>query len=184
MLRLEAGTAINPRGTVYRRYLAEAADCSGCPLKAKCLSTKRSTRRSLHVPKEIQFQPLTLSQRMRVKIDLPESRRIYSQRLAIVEPVFGNLRSNKGMDRFTYRGRRKVQVQWLLYCLVHNVEKIAHFGRCFRRRWRLLRALDSLRKHSHAIYTLTSSFLAYFSAPRSISGVTCSQRPHLHPLTA
>jgi len=45
-----------------------------------------------------------------------------------VEPVFGNLRNNKGLDRFTLRGRRKVDTQWKLYCMVHNIEKLAHHG--------------------------------------------------------
>jgi hypothetical protein len=45
-----------------------------------------------------------------------------------VEPVFGNLRYNKGLDRFTLRGQRKVDTQWKLYCLVHNIEKLAHHG--------------------------------------------------------
>jgi hypothetical protein len=68
---------------------------------------------------------------MRQKIDTPEARRIYSQRLAIVEPVFGNIRAQKRMDRFTLRGRLKVNIQWMLYCLVHNLEKILHFGRTY-----------------------------------------------------
>jgi hypothetical protein len=45
-----------------------------------------------------------------------------------VEPVFGNLRHNKGLDRFTLRGRGKVRTQWQLYCLVHNIEKLAKGG--------------------------------------------------------
>ena len=45
-----------------------------------------------------------------------------------IEPVFANLRSNKRLDRFTYRGQAKVSVQWLLYCLVHNLEKLAHLS--------------------------------------------------------
>ena len=32
------------------------------------------------------------------------------------------------MNRFTYRGKDKVNTQWLLFCLVHNLEKIAHYG--------------------------------------------------------
>jgi hypothetical protein len=42
-----------------------------------------------------------------------------------VEPVFANLRHTKGMRRFTLRGKAKVATQWQLYCLVHNIEKIA-----------------------------------------------------------
>ncbi len=32
----------------------------------------------------------------------------------------------KRMDRFTVRGRQKVNIQWRLYCLVHNIGKIAN----------------------------------------------------------
>ena len=55
-------------------------------------------------------------------------RRIYPQRLAIVEPVFANIRTNKRLDRFTLRGKIKVNIQWLLYCLVHNREKVLNYG--------------------------------------------------------
>ncbi len=47
---------------------------------------------------------------MRQKIDLPESRRIYARRQGIVEPVFANLRSNKRLDHFTYRGQVKSNI--------------------------------------------------------------------------
>ncbi|MGH8671375.1 MAG: transposase [Burkholderiales bacterium] len=42
---------------------------------------------------------------MRNFIDSPEGRARYAQRFATVEPVFGNLRDNKGLNRFTLRGR-------------------------------------------------------------------------------
>ena len=48
-----------------------------------------------------------------------------SRGFATVEPVFGNLRGNKRLDRFTLRGRNTVDGQWKLYCLVHNIEKLA-----------------------------------------------------------
>jgi len=49
-------------------------------------------------------------------------------RFATVEPVFGNLRHNKRLTRFTLRGRAKVDGQWKLYCMMHNIEKLAHHG--------------------------------------------------------
>ena len=70
----------------------------------------------------------TLSQQMIAKIDTPEARAIYGRRLAIVEPVFGNLRSQKRLDRLTLRGKIKINIQWMLYCIVHNIEKIVHYG--------------------------------------------------------
>lgn len=65
---------------------------------------------------------------MRERIDTPEGRAQYAQRFATFEPVFANLRANKRLDRFTLRGRVKVDTQWKLYCLVHNIEKLAHAG--------------------------------------------------------
>lgn len=70
----------------------------------------------------------TLTSRMRDKIDTPEGRAIYSRRLGIVEPVFGNIGAQKGMNRSTLRGSVKVNIQWRLYCLVHNLEKVCRAG--------------------------------------------------------
>jgi hypothetical protein len=64
--------------------------------------------------------------RMKHRIDSAEGKRMITRRFATVEPVFGNLRGNRRLDRFTLRGREKVDGQWKLYCLVHNIEKLAH----------------------------------------------------------
>jgi len=34
----------------------------------------------------------------------------------------------KGLDKFSLRGKVKVNIQWLLYCMVHNIEKVANYG--------------------------------------------------------
>ncbi len=65
---------------------------------------------------------------MKRRIDSPAGRAQYGRRFATVEPVFANIRYNKRLDRFTLRGRAKVEGQWKLYCLVHNIEKLAHAG--------------------------------------------------------
>ena len=66
--------------------------------------------------------------RMQQQLDAPAGRDQYGRRIGTVEPVFGNMRYNKRLDRFTRRGRTKVNGQWLLFCLVHNVEKLTHAG--------------------------------------------------------
>jgi hypothetical protein len=48
--------------------------------------------------------------------------------MSVVEPVFGNIGSNKRLNRFSLRSKKKVQGQWQLYCLVHNIEKLANYG--------------------------------------------------------
>jgi transposase len=113
-------------GHRYRRYRSKARDCANCPLRRACIA-RGGRRKSLAIA--VGREAGTRTARMRAKIDTPEARVIYGRRLAIVEPVFANLRSNKRLDRFTYRGRAKVGVQWQLYCLVHNLEKLAHLSR-------------------------------------------------------
>jgi transposase len=48
--------------------------------------------------------------------------------IALAEPVFANLRTQTRLDRFTLRGKVRVNIQWLLYCMIHNIEKIANYG--------------------------------------------------------
>ena len=55
-------------------------------------------------------------------------RAAYATRFGTVEPVFANVCYNKGLARFTLRGRPKVDGQWKLFCLVHNIEKLARHG--------------------------------------------------------
>jgi Transposase DDE domain len=66
--------------------------------------------------------------KMKKKIDSEEGTRRWEQRFSRVEAVFGNIRHNKRLNRFTLRAREKVDTQWKLYCLVHNIEKLGHYG--------------------------------------------------------
>jgi hypothetical protein len=68
------------------------------------------------------------SELMKRAIDSARGRSIYSQRIATVEPMFVNLRHNKRLDRFTVRGKEEAGTQWRLYCMVHNIEKLARNG--------------------------------------------------------
>ncbi len=53
---------------------------------------------------------------------------LYSQRIGTVKPVFASIRHNKRLTRFNHRGREKVNTQWNLYCMEHNIEKLAKSG--------------------------------------------------------
>ena len=46
-----------------------------------------------------------------------------------MEPVFANPRHNKQLSRFTLREQAKVDGQWKLFALVHNLEKLAVSGK-------------------------------------------------------
>lgn len=113
-------------GNIYRRYVSCEKDCDRCQLKRECIRGKNAKRRNLSVP--VGPVPGNLTKPMAAKIDSDEGRRIYSQRLGIVEPVFANIRTHKVMNRFTLRGKIKVNIQWLLYCMVHNIGKVMVYG--------------------------------------------------------
>ena len=68
------------------------------------------------------------SKAMQNKVDSDKGRKIYPQRFAIVERVFANIKTQKRLNRFTLRGKVKVDIQWMLYCMVHNIEKIINFA--------------------------------------------------------
>lgn len=111
---------------IYRQYVADKNDCQACQLKSRCLIQRKSTRRFLSVP--VVGTSDNLTKPMIEKIDSKQGRKIYNCRIGIVEPVFANVRTQKRMDRFTLRGKIKVNIQWLLYCMVHNIGKIANYG--------------------------------------------------------
>jgi hypothetical protein len=116
----------NIGNNIFRRYGAYEGDCAKCSLREKCLKTPEA--KSRHLAIAVGKREPSLSEEMIKKIDTPEGRRIYARRMNIVELVFANIRTHKRLDRFTLSGKIKVNIQWLLYCIVHNIDKIAVFG--------------------------------------------------------
>jgi len=118
-------------GMVYSAYRADARDCEVCTHREGCISKKgkRGKRKYLLIP--IESERRNYSQEMAAKMDTERAREIYPHRIKIAEPVFANMRTHKRLDHFTLRGKVKVNIQWLLYCMVHNIEKIANFGAAY-----------------------------------------------------
>jgi len=107
-------------------YHARVEDCAACPLRSRCLSKSTASRRYLSIQVDTE-QPNPIDE-MKAKIDTEQGKRIYARRLGIVEPVFANICGQKHMNRFMLRSKLKVDVQWRLFALVHNVGKIHVFG--------------------------------------------------------
>jgi len=125
------GRANVTNGYVGAHFRGAKRDCLPCAQRARCLRTPETTpvRNVAFFHGRVEKPPsawlATASKRMKARIDAPENRARYAQRFGVVEPVFGNLCANKGLRRFTLRGRAKVDGQWKLFCLVHNIEKLA-----------------------------------------------------------
>jgi transposase len=117
---------ITKRGVPFHRYEAQASDCASCPRRSECqrnFQGKRGRQIAIYLEKPVDRN--SAPERMKRAIDSERGRRLYSQRVGTVEPVFANLRHHKAMNRFTVRGKAKVCAQWKLYCMVHNIEKLA-----------------------------------------------------------
>lgn len=126
------GSANVTNGYVGAHFRGAKRDCLPCAHRARCLRTPDTTpvRNVVFFHGRVAARPKaeTHTARMQRRIDAPEGRARYGQRFGTVEPVFGNLCYNKGLGRFTLRGRTKVDGQWKLFCLVQNIEKLAHHG--------------------------------------------------------
>ena len=115
----------------FMKFQAYQRDCQGCGLRRRCLrDPQQKTPRQVAIKLGITqaHQKNSLIEQMKRKIDSVQGRHIYSQRLGIVEPVFGHITDAIGFKRFSLRGKKKVNAQWQLMALVHNLFKIHRYG--------------------------------------------------------
>ena len=65
---------------------------------------------------------------MREKLRTEAGRAVYKMRKAIVEPVFGQIKEQRGFRRFSLRGKENVSREWKLVCAVSNLLKLFRAG--------------------------------------------------------
>jgi transposase len=109
------------------KFRGPKSACIPCKLRNQCLrnpSNAKGVRQVSYFLGRSEQGKNTFTERMKRKIDSPIGKFFYSQRLGTVEPVFANICSTIGLNRFTLRGKVKVNAQWLMYCIVHNLKKI------------------------------------------------------------
>ncbi len=63
-------------------------------------------------------------EKMQEKLRSATGKALYAARKHIVEPVFGQIKSARGVRKFLLRGLEKVSAEWQLICLTHNLLKI------------------------------------------------------------
>lgn len=125
-----AGTVISKIGLETHRFKGAVRDCAPCAHRKQCLQNpEKSKIRQLSLYKStVDTVERRQIDRMQEKIDTEQGRHEYSRRMGIVEPVFGNITSTLGLDRFTLRDSKKVNIQWKLYTMVHNLLKVHRYG--------------------------------------------------------
>jgi len=91
-------------------------ECFTCPFKHNCTKgNKRSINRELREP---------LREKVRQMLNTPQGKALYRKRMHSIEPIWGNLKENKKIRKFNLRGKEKVNAEFLLHCLSHNITKI------------------------------------------------------------
>jgi len=66
--------------------------------------------------------------KMNRKLRKKKGREIYARRKTIVEPVFGQMKECRGMRRFLLRSLQKVNGEWALWSMTHNLNKLFRYG--------------------------------------------------------
>ena len=113
----------------YIRFVGHINDCRTCPLQKTCMrKPPKVCGRQVSILLGREENSPRLIDLMKEKIDSRKGRLIYSKRIGTIEPVFAHIRSTMRLDRFRLRGQLKVNAQWLLFCMVHNIKKIQKYS--------------------------------------------------------
>ena len=106
-------------GYVSKLREYECQNCSGCLMKSEC--TRAAGNRRIRVN-------LTLNQyrdQARSNLLSDQGRKLSIQRNVDVESVFGQLKHNWGFRRFLLKGLEKVNIEWGILSIAHNIAKLA-----------------------------------------------------------
>ena len=106
------------------RWVYGGASCQDCPIKSQCTKSKTKGRRI------IRFAVDNLKDTLRKVMEHPAAKKVFRQRKAMVEPVFGYLRTVQGLNRFRRRGLESVKVEFSLHLLAYNLSRVV--ATCFR----------------------------------------------------
>lgn len=112
-------------GFVSEIRVYECLNCSGCPHREKCVKgeSEFANRRLYKNPKLEGYKAKAnelLTSEMGTKLR--------GKRCVEVESVFGDIKGNFGLRRFSLRGKNKVKIEYGLWAIAHNMRKMARIG--------------------------------------------------------
>ena len=119
------------RGVKRAAFTGQKKHCRPCTLREQCLRyPEKSEIRQVTcaVGAVGKNTPAALAEKMKSKIDSILGKAIYAKRIATAEPPFAHIRHVMKLNRFSFRGKRKVNNQWLLFCIIHNLKKVHSYG--------------------------------------------------------
>ena len=126
-------TRTDQQGNRKAFFEGKLLQCRPCEMKNQCMHNPQAADHRKGKGRQVSFilekrQKPCATDWMKERVDSDEGKVIYGHRMSVIEPVFANIGTNKKLNRFTLRGKSKVQRQWQLYCLIHNIEKMMRYG--------------------------------------------------------
>ena len=113
-------------------YMAKKTDCRVCELRHKCLRKPHTEARQVTIfTGKGPDGEKSYTQKMIEKFDTALGRFLYSRRMGVVEPVFADITHALRLKWFSLRGKIKVNIQWKLFTIVHNIMKILRYSTRF-----------------------------------------------------
>lgn len=111
-------SAISDLGFRSRKSVYRAANCSGCPLRGMCYKGGADRR-------TIEVNHKNNAFRAKAREMLTSERGLYHRSMRPIEPeaVFGDIKFNHGFKRFRLKSNIKVEVEFGLVALAHNLRK-------------------------------------------------------------
>jgi len=106
-------------GYLSTRRHYECENCQECPLKSQCTNAKGNRQI------QVSFQLREYRRQARENLTSTQGKQRRAQRAVEVETSFGDIKHNMGFRRFHLRGQEKVNTEWLLVCIAHNMRKLA-----------------------------------------------------------
>lgn len=125
------GERLGELGQTVVMFEGRLLQCRACDKKDRCMKNPGAAdHRKGHgrVVSFIKKDRPSYTDWMKQRIDSQYGKQVYSHRMSVVEPVFGNITTCKKLNRFSLRGKQKVTAQWQLYCTIHNIEKLKNYG--------------------------------------------------------
>ena len=110
------------KGKKSSHYACQLKDCVSCSENEKCITTKSDRKKGYRTIADDGFN--LYRKEMREKMQELDSKEIYKKRSSEVEPVFGQIKWNRKINRFSLRGLEKVRTEMVWIAIAHNLGKI------------------------------------------------------------
>lgn len=119
LVKVNEGKRVSDNGFISHVSYYRATRCQGCPLRGQC--HKAAGNRKI----EVNHRLWELKEKARSRLMSETGLYHRSKRPIEPEAVFGQLKSNNKFNRFTLKGLPKVEIEFGLMVLAHNLRKLA-----------------------------------------------------------